>query len=228
MNGSEIEIYLVSESCLLREALVKMLTRRNEMRVTGASGMTSDAFREIVAAAPDVLLCDVSLAKMSGVSLVPELTRVLPELKIVLFGMSEDSAASLSAVRIGVRGYLTREASGSDIAGVVIAVAAGRAVCPPGLCSVLFDYVAGAEDPTSRFRLRPGLGLTRREQQLVGMLACGLTNKEIAAKLFLSEYTIKNHVHRILKKIGADCRMAVVEQCRVKPLFGYDSSHSSS
>ena len=99
-------------------------------------------------------------------------------------------------------------------ASAVRAVASDQAVCPPDLCLALFEYVATQRMHFS-FRLKRDLGLTRREQQLVQMIDRGLTNKEIASQLNLSEQTVKNHIHRMLRKLGASSRLAAVELCRV-------------
>lgn len=216
MQSGPIHVYVSTESCLLREALVNMLTRKDEFRVAGSGGVTPETLRQVLAFAPDVLLADSSVEQLSRVNLMAELRKAMTGLKIVLFAMADDADVFLRAVRYGVRGYLTKQASPRDIVSAVSAAAQGRTACPPNLYAALFDYVSLEVESAGSFRLRAGLGLTRREQQLVAMLSQGLTNKEIAAKLFLSEYTIKNHVHRILKKLGAADRMAVVEQCRVQ------------
>ena len=103
-----------------------------------------------------------------------------------------------------------------EVAAAVRSVANGEAICPPTLCRVLFDEFAKPNiQAHPSFTLRRNLGLTRREQQLVQMISHGLTNKEIAAQLNLSEQTIKNHIHRMLRKLGATDRLGAVEICRM-------------
>jgi len=114
----------------------------------------------------------------------------------------------LKAVGEGVVGYVLKDASATEVAAMIRAVAAGEAVCPPLLSMALFQWVR---------RRRPCAGaagrvLSRREQGLVSLLRDRLTNKEIAVRLNLSEQTVKNHVHRMLRKIGAQDRMAIVER----------------
>jgi len=93
------------------------------------------------------------------------------------------------------------------------AVAAGEAVCPATLSLALFRWVAGQKAGPPGFHLKNRLGLSRREQQLVGLIRQGLTNKEMASRLNLSEQTVKNHVHRMLRKVGAPDRLSIVEVC---------------
>jgi DNA-binding NarL/FixJ family response regulator len=104
---------------------------------------------------------------------------------------------------------MLKDASASEVVAAVRAVARAEAVCPPGLCRVLFSLIAKQFEliggSTRHFRA----GLTRREQQLLPLISQGLTNKEIATKLGLSEQTVKNHIHRILRKVGAEDRSAI-------------------
>ena len=101
-----------------------------------------------------------------------------------------------------------------EVAAAVRSVANDEAVCPPGLCLTLFERVANQNTQPASFVVRHSLGLTRREQQLVQMISRGLTNKEIASQLNLSEQTVKNHIHRMLRKVGATNRLGAVELCR--------------
>jgi DNA-binding NarL/FixJ family response regulator len=126
-------------------------------------------------------------------------------------GMDEIEATFLKAIRAGATGYLLREASALEVMGAIRAVSQGEAICPPRLCRALFKIAAQAEQFIPTIRVRMNLGLTRRQQELVPLIARGLTNKEIASRLNLSEQTIKNHIHRMLRKVGADGRAEVVE-----------------
>jgi DNA-binding NarL/FixJ family response regulator len=134
-------------------------------------------------------------------------------LKIVLIGMDANEDQFLATVRAGVTGYLLKDASASDVVAAVRSVARGDAVCPPQLCHILFRFVAQMpkEMPTQN-PFKPDL--TLRQQQLVSLVAKGLTNKEIAAHLNLSEYTVRNHIHRILKQVDAESRSEAVETIR--------------
>ena len=121
----------------------------------------------------------------------------------------------LRAVRDGVVGYMLKDASAMEIAAAVRCVVGSEAVCPPQLCLALFEHFAQQAKVPS-FHIKHTLGLTRREQQLVQLIGLGLTNKEIASQLNLSEQTVKNHVHRMLRKVGANDRLGVVELCRTQ------------
>ena len=120
----------------------------------------------------------------------------------------------MKAVRNGVLGYVLQDASAVDVVSAVRAVAQGEAVCPPRMTRALFDYVARLSNRARNANASTEKNLTRREQELVPMIGNGLTNKEIAARLNLSEETIKSHIHRILRKVGVEDRRGVFEACR--------------
>ncbi|MGC0772893.1 MAG: response regulator transcription factor [Candidatus Acidiferrum sp.] len=128
--------------------------------------------------------------------------------------MDSNEGKFLEAVRCGVSGYLLQDASAADVVTSVRAVSHGEAVCPPQLCSALFRFVAQApkEKPLQDPPSKPDL--TLRQQQLVTLVAKGLTNKEIASHLNLSEFTVRNHIHRILKQVDAGSRSEAVETIR--------------
>lgn len=210
MSSEKINIFLVTRNRLLGEALTKLIGEKGDLRPLGAAPFSAEAIERITSSEPDVVLLDSTLDALTGLEIVPELRRCAPHAKIVLIGMEADKEIFLNAVHAGVVGYVLKDASSKEVTDVVRAVARGEAVCPPELCLTLFQYVSSGVS----FQAGRRLGLTRREQQLVAMIGRGLTNKEIAAQLNLSENTIKNQVHRMLHKVGVNHRLAIVELCR--------------
>jgi DNA-binding NarL/FixJ family response regulator len=131
--------------------------------------------------------------------------------------MDEDPHIFLKAVQLGVSGYVIKDASAGDIVCALRGVALGDAVCSPKLCMALFQHVAGEfrKKPVAADReARIKFGLTHRQSQLVALVARGLTNKEIAASLNLSEFTVKNHLARIMKQVDVDSRHEAVDRIR--------------
>lgn len=211
-----IRVYLLAENRLLREALTRILSNEMDMRIVGASGFSPQLIAEVAAASPDVVLFDSMPYALSELGTISELRRASPHLRVILIGMEPDRDLFLRAVREGAVGYLLKAASGAELSDAVRAVANSEAVCPPELCRTLFDYVAHQARSLPNFQVKQQLGLTRREQQLVEMIGRGLTNKEIAVELNVAEQTVKNHVHRMLRKLGASDRLAAVELCRMQ------------
>lgn len=135
---------------------------------------------------------------------------------LILIGGQNDQQLFLNAVRAGVAAYVSGDGSAKDLVGAVRSVAQGEGVCPPRLCRFLFDYVAGRARPAPSGPVNRHRRLTRRERELILLVGQGLTNKEIAGRLGLSEQTVKNHVHRILRKLGASDRANLMETYRIR------------
>jgi DNA-binding NarL/FixJ family response regulator len=213
-SAETVQVFILAENRLLREALTRILSKKSDIRVVGASAFSPDVVEQISSAAPDVLLSDSAAVALSELRLVSEVRAAIPGLKVVMIGMEADRETFLRAVRDGVVGYVLKDASAMEVAAAVRCVANDEAVCPPSLSLALFERVASQDNHPSNFVIRRNLGLTRREQQLVQLISHGLTNKEIAAQLHLSEQTVKNHIHRMLRKLGATDRLGAVELCR--------------
>lgn len=213
---STIGVFVLAESRLLLDVFSRLLARKNDIQVVGATAFSPQIVLDVVAANPDVVLCDSLATAVSPEGFLLELQRYLPNVRILMFGMDSDPEKFLIAVRHGVTGYVLNDASAAEVANAIRAVAHGEAVCPPALCRILFDHVAAAGAWQPDVQVRKNLGLTRREQQMVQLISEGLTNKEIAARLYLSEQTIKNHVRRMLRKAGATDRLEAVERWRAQ------------
>lgn len=217
--SGRIDVFLVAENRLLREALARMLNKKSDMRVVAAVPLTPQVAGQIAESRPQVLLLDSAAFAASGLNFVSSATKDVPALKVLMIGMSADDAETfLQCVRAGVAGYVLMDASAGEVTSAVRSAAQGVAVCPPHLCSVLFAYVARCSESSKQYG-RVAAELTRREQQLVQMIGFGLSNKEIAAKLNISDQTVKNHVHHMLRKLGASDRTAAVKVCRQQGLF---------
>jgi DNA-binding NarL/FixJ family response regulator len=207
-----VEVFLLAENRLLREALVRFLAKSSDILVVGAGSYSLATQREIISSRPSVILLDTSGLNLFTAKIIPTLQAAVPELRVVMIDMDADEATFLTAVREGVAGYVLKDASAADVATTVKAVASGHAVCPPSLSMALFRSVAEQATPPSAIFWGTEHGLSRREQQLVQLLSQRLTNKEIAMRLNLAEQTVKNHVHSILRKVGAENRSGIVER----------------
>jgi len=211
-------VFLLAQNRLLREALARILDKKSDLTVAGACAFSSDALDQVIKANPDVLVLDCSSGTDPYLEFIREVQQSCEETKVVLIGMDSDEQVFLQSVRAGALGYVMKDASALEVVTTVRGVAAGEAACPPRLCAVLFRYLARQLDQVPSYQVKMGLGLTNREQQLVFLIGRGLTNKEIASELQLADQTVRNHVHRMLRKVGANDRLAVVEMCRMQGL----------
>ncbi len=210
---SSIRVFLMMENRLLREALIRLFRKRSDLVVLGHDGSADATACQVHETQFDVLVTDSFQTAWPAAKSARE-TGGRAAYKAVLIGMELDEELFMAAIRAGVMGYLLKDASASDLVAAVRAVYRGEAVCPPQLCSTLFRFVSHMVDemPIERSASRPDL--TLRQQQLIALVAKGLTNKEIASHLNLSEFTVRNHIHRILKQVDAGSRSEAVEAIR--------------
>src|SRR4051794_27561879 len=205
-SKSIADVFLVAENRLLREALVRLLAKK-DIRVVGANLYSSAVVDDIARREPDVILLD-STGLLPTPTVLSSIRAAIPGGKVVMVDMDSDENTFLKAVRGGVVGYVLKDASAGEVAAAIRAVAAGEAGCPPMFSIALFRCVSQQTAPVP---IRFESVLSRREQQLVELLSDRLTNKEIATYLNLSEQTVKNHVHNILRKLGANDRVSAIQ-----------------
>ncbi len=204
-------VFLVAGNRLLRESLTRLLERKGNFEICGVSPRLPDTPSAVAAADPDILILDSLTARLSDCSLISEVTCAIPKIEVVLIDMDDDPECFLECVRAGAAGYILKDASAAEVVAGIRAVAEGHAICPPQLCKHLFRAFSRQWTAMPSARIKLELGLTRRQQQLVPLIAQGLTNKEIATNLRISEQTVKNHVHDIMKRVGANDRLQVIE-----------------
>jgi len=209
------EVFLLAQNRLLREALARILSKKTDIAVVGSCALSADSLKEIVSSAPDVLVMDSFTTNLAHVEFVREVQQSVVGIKLVMIGMEADGQHFLQAIRAGALGYVLKDASALEVVAALRTVAGGGAACDPRMCAYLFQFAA-QQNQMPNFHVRSKLGLTNREQQLVEFIARGFTNKEIAAELLLAEHTIRNHIHRMLRKVGATHRLAVVDICRME------------
>jgi DNA-binding NarL/FixJ family response regulator len=213
-SASLAAVFLLAENRLLREALLRILSKKEDIQVVGAGAFGADTLDEILSTRANVVVLDTVSSVLSERGLLAELREMNPSIRIVLVGMEADESTFLRVVQAGALGYILKDASATEVARTIRAVAAGEAVCPGSLSGALFQWVSRHKPSIPGLYLKSSLGLSRREQQLVELIQHGLSNKEMASRLNLSEQTVKNHVHRILRKVGAPDRLSIGEVCR--------------
>lgn len=214
MPDARTSVFLVAGNRLLRETLAKLLNKRGDLNVCGVSPYVPEIASTVVGSSADVLILDSVTARLSECALISEILSQMPSIKVVLIDMDNDPDVFLECVRAGAFGYLLEDASAEEVVSGVKAVAQGQAICPPSLCIHLFRAYSRQWTATPSARIKLEFGLTRRQQQLVPLIAQGLTNKEIASQLNLSEQTVKNHIHGILRRVGANDRLQVADLTR--------------
>jgi DNA-binding NarL/FixJ family response regulator len=214
--AEKVRVYVAAENRLLREALGRMLAKHGSIEIVGLHSATLLDGQVLTEGGADVLLLISQGRVEEDLASIQQARSRSPQVRILVIGMTKDDGEFLRCVRAGISGYLLQEASADEVIGAIGAVQKGHAVCSGALCTALFRYFEGEASGLPCASLRQRLGLTRREQQLIPLIAKGLTNKEIANHFCLSEQTVKNHLYRMKHKIGAEDRLGIVQTCRTQ------------
>ena len=200
-------------SRLLRQALARILSQRREIDVVGLDAGEPSNLAVNEAKAQVLLLASCGRID-EDVAKIREVRLKAPFVPVLLLGMTRQEGDFLQYVRAGVSGYLPLDLPADELVRGIEAVFAGEAVCPGSLCAGLFRFHERQAKAQAATMIQQALGLTRREQQIVPLIAEGLTNKEIANRFSLSEQTVKNHLYRMKSKTGAENRFGIVDLCR--------------
>jgi DNA-binding NarL/FixJ family response regulator len=215
--SSSTNVYVVAENRLLRETLVRLFRKRGDLSVVGVNSYSDSVPEHIASAQSDLLLMDCLNTNHKSDDLICDVRESIPQIRVVLFGMDEDADIFLQAVRMGVNGYVLKNASSAELIDAVRAVAQGEAICPAKLCKFLFQAISSeANQKAAIAEQRAGMRfeLTQRQRQLMALVGMGLSNKEIASNLNLSEFTVKNHIYRVMKQVDAQNRHEAVHLIR--------------
>ena len=214
-----LRIVVADDQASVREGLAAMLGMLPGIEVVAAAADGEQAIEAAAAHHPDAILLDLRMPVLDGVEATRRLTCQHPEVAVVVLTTYDDDASVLSALRAGARSYITKDASRDDIARALRSAAAGFSVLDPAVQDVLLAAAATGpgqpdKEPAREAGGRPPDGLTRREAEILAMMARGMTNPDIAARLYLSAATIKSHINRIFSKTGSPDRAAAIRYAR--------------
>ncbi|MEV6561764.1 response regulator transcription factor [Nocardia sp. NPDC051756] len=197
-----LQVFLVDDHEIVRRGLIDLLEGDPELTVIGEAGDVAQAMARIPVLRPDVAVLDVRLPDGNGIELCRDLLAEVEGLRCLILTSYTDEQAMLDAILAGASGYVVKNIKGMELAAAIKTVGSGR--------SLLDNRAAAA----LRARLRDGVpdddgplaGLTDQERKLLALLGEGLTNRQIAARMFLAEKTVKNYVSRLLAKLGMERR----------------------
>ncbi|MFI5806727.1 response regulator [Streptomyces sp. NPDC051561] len=201
-----IRVFLLDDHEVVRLGLTDLLDSEPDISVVGDAGSAEQALVRGPALRPDVAVLDVRLPDGDGISVCRELRSRMPELACLMLTSFDDEEALLDAIMAGAAGYVLKQLRGSDLIAAVRTVASGQSLLDPATTARLMRSLRAG--PASGPALAPELeGLSPRERDILALIGEGLTNREIGKKLFLSEKTVKNHISRLLAKLGVQRRV---------------------
>lgn len=204
----KIRVLLIEDNRLLREGLSAMLREQPDISVEPASG-NSDAVLKGKRLKPDVVLLDVGLRSQSSLRVLKLITKSRPDARVIVMDLAPVHAELIEYVRAGVAGFVLKDATFDDFLRTIRAVAKGRKVLPPLMTDSLFSQIIEHAVVQKKRIAFASVKMTSREREVVALIAEGLSNKEIAKRLFLATDTVKGHVHNILEKLALHTRLEI-------------------
>jgi two-component system, NarL family, response regulator DegU len=208
----KIRLLLVEDNRLLLEGITSLIKKYDDIQMVAMLGKNEDILQRIRNFKPDILLLDLGLANQNSLQIVKTTKTNSPTTKIIVMDLIPIQSDVLEFVQAGVAGFILKDATIEDFLKTIRSVAQGTKVLPSLMAGSLFSQIVEHAVNVARVppsTLRKSVRMTKREQQVITLLADGMTNKEIAQKLNLSPYTIKSHVHNILEKLALHTRIQI-------------------
>ncbi|MER7667637.1 response regulator transcription factor [Kitasatospora sp. NPDC096128] len=203
--SAPVRVFLLDDHEVVRRGVHDLLDGEPDLVVVGEAATAEQALVRVPALRPDVAVLDVRLGDGDGVSVCRELRSRMPDLACLMLTSFDDEEALLDAVMAGAAGYVLKQISGTDLVAAVRTVASGRSMLDPGAATRLMNRLRSDAEPARPVTAGPGL--TAREQEVLALIGEGLTNRQIGERLYLAEKTVKNHVSRLLAKLGVERRV---------------------
>ncbi|MFI6865913.1 response regulator [Nocardia sp. NPDC050406] len=196
-----IKVFLVDDHEIVRRGLFDLLEGDPDLTVVGEAGDVAQALARIPALRPDVAVLDMRLPDGNGIELCRELLSRSDDLRCLILTSFTDEQAMMDAILAGASGYVVKDIKGMELAKAIKEVGSGRSLLDNRAAAALLDRLRRSTQPDG-----PLAGLTEQERKLLDLLGDGLTNRQIAERMFLAEKTVKNYVSRLLAKLGMERR----------------------
>jgi DNA-binding NarL/FixJ family response regulator len=198
---STLRVFLVDDHDIVRTGVRALLESGGDVEIVGEAGTIADARRLIPKLEPRVVILDTELPDGSGIELCRDLRTLAPDARALVLTSNDDEETIVAAMHAGAVGYVLKQIEGTSLLSAVRTIASGHSLVDPALARRMINWMEHTSDAPAELA-----GLTDQQLRILSLLAEGLTNREIGTRLYLAEKTVKNHVTRILAKLGVQRR----------------------
>ena len=216
---NKIRLLLIEDNRLLRDGLTAMINDEPDFKVVAAFGNGEDVALKVREAKPEVVLLDVGLRSQNSLRVVKLVQQESPVVKIIVMDLLPVQADLVDFVKAGASGFILKDATFGDFKRTIRSVVEGKDVLPPTLTGSLFSQIVERTLTSGKERVIDSVRMTKREREVIELIAEGLSNKEIAQRLNIATYTVKSHVHNILEKLALHTRLQVVTYTQTEVRF---------
>lgn len=225
---NKIRLLLIEDNRLLLDGIVAMLKCHRDIEVVGASGNVENSILNIHELKPNVILLGFGLRSQNSLPVVEIVRKEFPQAEVIVLDIAPDHEDVLQFVKAGVSGFILKEATPDDFLTTIRSVAEGGKVLPPILNESLFSEIIEQSVNVGRTNLNKANRMTKREEEVIGLISEGLSNKEIAGRLHIATYTVKSHVYNIMEKLALHTRLEVANHAYTNGTLSKELSKSSS
>lgn len=223
----KIKILLIEDNRLLREGISAMLKKQDDMHVVATVGDGQNILNMVDKSKPNIVLLDLGLRSQNSHHIVKLIKENYEGTKVIVMDLIPSQSDVLEYVQAGVAGFILKDANIADFYRTIRSVYQGVQILPPSLTDSLFtqiiEHAMNGNKPSKVFE---AVRMTKRERQVIELIADGLTNKEIAQNLHLSTFTVKSHVHNILEKLALNSRVQIARHAHLSD--GYNPSKETN
>ncbi|HEX6392437.1 MAG TPA: response regulator transcription factor [Acidimicrobiales bacterium] len=211
LEDEVIRVLIADDQALFRRGLYVVLGTEENIEVVAEAEDGEQAILKAEEMAPDVVLMDVRMPRVNGIEAASRIRETLPSTKILMLTVSDEEDDLYEAIKAGANGYLLKEISVEEVASAIRAVVQGQSLISPSMASKLLnEFNSLARQAADRREQLPAPVLTARELEVLKLVARGMSNRDVADQLYISENTVKNHVRNILEKLHLHSRMEAV------------------
>jgi two-component system NarL family response regulator len=205
-----IRVLIADDQALFRRGLYVVLGTEEHIEVVAEAEDGEAAIAKAEELAPDVVLMDVRMPRVNGIEAARRIRDILPSTRILMLTVSDEEDDLYEAIKAGANGYLLKEISVEEVAGAIHAVVQGQSLISPSMASKLLNEFNSLARQAAEKEELPAPVLTARELEVLKLVARGMSNRDVADQLYISENTVKNHVRNILEKLHLHSRMEAV------------------
>ena len=208
--AKRIRVMVIDDNRLVREGLRALLDEQPDLQVVATAEDRATGLRHVQELTPHIVLVDAALDNGDSYSFVEVLRKTAPEAKVIVMDLLPAPEDVIEFVKAGANGFIMKDATLDDLVSTIRSVALGADVVPPALTGTLLSHIA---QQAASVRHVPGVAeavrMTKREKEIMNLIAEGMSNKEIAQRLSIATYTVKSHVHNILEKLALHSRLQI-------------------
>jgi DNA-binding NarL/FixJ family response regulator len=207
----KIRILVIEDNRMLRDGITDMLNEQKDMHVVATIGNSNNILMKAIQTKPHVALIDVGVTKFKESSIVELLKDKMPEIKVIGMGFVPSQSDIVEFVEAGASGFILKDATMKEFFGTIRSVALGEKILPPSMASSIFSHLIEHALKKGGGKIVSAVRMTKREREIIALIADGMSNKEIAQQLNIAVHTVKSHVHNIMEKLALHSRLQIAK-----------------